>query len=152
MDEDEKIERFWELAAELFKRVKVGFAAYKNDEGAVGVKWKDDASLLDTLGLMVVLEEKIARVFASEDGKPVGVDREDGVFQPDPELTTNVGLRDELCGLFPTVVVGYILQNETPGDPEIKTRWIGNAVNCLGLLQWMSFDLRRFDSRGLQYR
>ena len=56
------------------------------------------------------------------------------------------------CELFPTVVVGYLLQNETPGTPEIKTRWIGKTTDCLGLLRWMSFNLSGLDPRNLQCR
>ena len=52
MAEDDKIARFGKLEAELFKRVEAGFTAYKTKEGAVKIKWKDDAALLDTLGLM----------------------------------------------------------------------------------------------------
>jgi len=142
MDEDEKIEKFRKIEAELFKRVEAGFTAYKTEEGNVGIKWKHDADLLDTLGLMTVLEEEIARNFVCEDGNPVRVDREDDIYEADLDLTTTVGLRDKLCSLFPTVVVGYLLQNEKPGDPEIKTRYIGKTTDCLGLLRWMSFDLR----------
>ena len=51
MDEDEKIEEFREIEAELFKPVEAGFTAYKTEEGAVGIKWKNDGPRLKLWGL-----------------------------------------------------------------------------------------------------
>jgi hypothetical protein len=143
MPQEDNSKMFHELASQLFGRVEAGFAAFESEEGEVGIEPMGGARLLDLLGLAAVLEEKTVRDCAqSPDGEIEDVQPEEGTFQPDPDLTTTVGIRDELCKLFPTVVVAYLVHDELRGKPQVKTQWIGGSLNCLGLLVWLRFRLR----------
>jgi hypothetical protein len=143
MDQDNNIKMFQELTAKLFDRVEAGFAAFRTEEPAVGIRGKTPTPLRTTLGLVAVLEEEILRHLPRAKGGEVEYfEPEDQIFQPGPDLSTSMALRDELCKLFPDVVVCYLLCNETAGAAEVKTRWVGSPFHCLGLLRCVSFNLR----------
>lgn len=152
MSERQEFLRFKELQTELFKRAVGAVTAFRSPEVGVSVNWKTDGPLLETLGLITILEEKIAqRLSRTSDGTPEFIDPEDELCAADLECSTTVALRDEMCKLFPTVVVGYLLPRRSPDGFTVQNNWIGQPVECLGLLRWMEASLRKsadiFDTR-----
>ena len=144
MKNDQKLRQFRELEAELFGRVETGFTAFATQEGAVGYNWKPDGPLLETLGLMALLEAQIARdcLQPGADGSPEYIEPEDTLFEPELELSTTAALRDGLCMIFPTVLVGYLLPKIGAEKAQRKVACAGQAVSCLGLLRLASFKVR----------
>lgn len=150
MNLKKRVKLFKAMERELFKRVVGGFAAFRSEEWAVGDNWHPDGPLPETLGMGAILEQTIVNEIAKS---PLGgvqyIEPEDKLFDPgdlrdpDLELSTTPALRDAMCKMFPSVVVGYLTRNARTGRLDRHAEWVGQPVVCLGLLRWLSFRLRR---------